>query len=189
MGPIYRTASQVLIWLGNAASNSALAIALVRKLSKVLPGNLGEDGSRALLFRKPPQGLPACLKDWLDELFDDDSDLYKSASSDSDEGNGKGLSAGVAAIPGAVGNVVENVVENVVAVAATSFVSVFPLDDPKSEPPRSECGVGSGSDSDLSSVWGTNRLADVYLPLHGHRVWRAMQALISHLWFSRIWVI
>jgi hypothetical protein len=179
MGAIYRTATRGLIWLGEAADDSALAMALARKLSKIMSGDLEEDGSRALLFRDAPLGMPSRLKDWFDELIDDDSDIYESTSSDSDDDDdGKGgLGAGVAAIPGVVGNVM--------AVAANSFVGIFAPDDPE----REGDSHSSASDSDESSVFGTNRLADVYLPTHGHRAWKALRALINRPWFSRIWII
>lgn len=166
MRSIYMSASQVLVWLGEEANDSSKAMALMHKLSKIDEDDFGEN-SRALLFREPSGSIymPACLKNWLEELVDDDSDLYEDEDEDLD------LKSILAALPTAAGNLT--------TMAAKSVLGIFAPEDPQS---------ATSSDDD-SSLVGINRLSDVYLPPRGYGAWKALRELINRPWFSRIWVI
>ncbi|KAF8850448.1 hypothetical protein BDZ45DRAFT_679801 [Acephala macrosclerotiorum] len=161
MRRIYPSASRVLVWLGEEANNSSMGMAMMKKISKIDEDDF--DGvSRAILLPESSGSffVPAAVKQYFDELIDDDSDLY----GDSDDETCLEI---LPQVPSVACNIVGKIV-----------IGIFAPEDPRSE-----------MSSDDESIIGINRLSDVYLPPHGSTAWAALRALINRPWFSRIWVI
>lgn len=138
-----------------------MGMAMMKKISKIDEDDF--DGvSRAILLPESSGSffVPAAVKQYFDELIDDDSDLY----GDSDDETCLEI---LPQVPSVACNIVGKIV-----------IGIFAPEDPRSE-----------MSSDDESIIGINRLSDVYLPPHGSTAWAALRALINRPWFSRIWVI
>ena len=161
MRRIYADASQVFIWLGEAANGSAKAMAMMHKLSLIDSDDFGGN-SRALLFLfRDPEGwklIPVSMRNWFEECVDDDSNLYE----DSDD---EPIAEGLARIPG-----------NLASMVSKAFMGLIVPEDPL--PNLSKSSIDSDSEPD-SSIVGYNRLADVWLLPRGYLAWKALQEFVK----------